>query len=131
MIADTSAWIEYLRATGSRAHRRLRQALVDHEAIVLPHVVLQELLQGARGPQAFRTLHDRLDQLPAFVADDDRELYAMAALLYARGRWTGRTIRSSNDCLIAACAITGDHELLAHDRDFAALAQIDSRLRLV
>lgn len=131
MIADTSAWIEYLRATGSRAHLALAAAIRLHTVIWLPHVVLQELLQGARGARQFRELHDKLDALPAFVCDDDRELHALAALLYARGRWQGRTVRSPIDCLVAACAITGAHPLLAHDRDFTTLAQVDDRLQLV
>jgi predicted nucleic acid-binding protein len=36
------------------------------------------------------------------------------------------TVRSSADCLIAACAIRHDLEVLHRDRDYAALAGISS-----
>ena len=56
MIADTSAWVEFLRATGSRCDLRLRKALPADQIIWLPAVVLQELLQGARDPVQFARL---------------------------------------------------------------------------
>ena len=43
-------------------------------------------------------------------------------------RGMGRTVRSSLDCLIAACAIPHDIEVLHRNRDQAAMTAI-SRLR--
>ena len=51
MIVDTSALIEFLRGTGSSAHRALARALVNESALWLPAVVVQEVLQGARDKQ--------------------------------------------------------------------------------
>jgi predicted nucleic acid-binding protein len=36
----------------------------------------------------------------------------------------GRTVRSSVDCLIAACALRSDLEVLHRDHDYAALAAV-------
>jgi predicted nucleic acid-binding protein len=38
----------------------------------------------------------------------------------------GLTVRSATDCVIAACAIRHDLEVLHRDRDFGALAEISA-----
>ncbi|MFZ5521631.1 MAG: type II toxin-antitoxin system VapC family toxin [Pseudomonadota bacterium] len=132
MIADTSAWIEYLRATGSRAHRHLSAVLHEREPVHVLPAIVQELLQGARSPAHFMQLQRLMAQFrdpPALPPA--RELARDAAALYARCRWQGLTIRSPNDCLIAATAAATGQPLLAQDRDFAALAQVEPGLTLV
>lgn len=130
MIADSSAWIEMLRATGSAADKRLRQALLKREKLLMPDAVYQEVLQGTPNPQSFMALQAQLDVVPAFVPEDARETARQAAMLYARCRWQGITIRSPNDCLIAACALEANEPLLHADQDFARIAAIEPRLRL-
>ena len=76
-------------------------------------------------------LHTALDELSLYASPDPFELARSASLLYARCRWQGITIRSPNDCLIAACAIEADVPLLQADRDFLTLALIDKRLKLL
>lgn len=44
--------------------------------------------------------------------------------LYRSARRAGLTVRSSVDCLIAACALRHDVEVVHRDRDFSALAKI-------
>jgi predicted nucleic acid-binding protein len=56
------------------------------------------------------------------------EVFDEAIKLFRQARRAGVTIRSSVDCLIAACAIRHDLEVLHRDRDFAALASV-SELR--
>ena len=131
MIADTSAWVELFRGTGSAVHLRLRQALQSGEALFMPDAVYQELLQGARGPEHFVRLQSELDTVRTLDAHDSREVARQGAMLYARCRWQGVTIRSPNDCLIAACAIESGEPLLHADRAFVTLAQIDNRLQLL
>lgn len=46
--------------------------------------------------------------------------------LYRGARRSRLTMRSSVDCLIAACAIRNDLEVLHLDRDYQALAQVSS-----
>jgi predicted nucleic acid-binding protein len=131
MIVDSSAWIEFFRATGSRVDLRLRRAIVNAEPLCVPDAVYQEVLQGAASPQHFVRLQTEMDAVPAFVPEDPRETARQAAVLYARCRWQGITIRSANDCLIATCAIEAGEPLLHADRDFIALAAIEPRLTLL
>ena len=131
MIADTSAWIEYLRATGSFAHRALARALRSHEAVWITDVIFQEVLQGARDTANFVRLEQALGRLPFFQPESTRDLARDAALLYARCRWRGLTVRSPNDCLIALSSVLSGQPLLAHDRDYAAIIRIEPRLQLL
>ena len=131
MILDTSAWIEFLRVTGSRADLALRRAFKNVSPIWIPEVVYREVLQGASSPQNFMRLQVALDELSPYTSPDPSELARNAALLYARCRWQGITIRSPNDCLIAACAIEANVPLLHADRDFLTLASVDKRLKLI
>jgi len=131
MIVDSSAWIEFLRATGSSVDRRLRRALRAGEPVRMPDQVYQEVLQGARDAHDFVRLQAQLDAVAPFVPEEPRETARQAAILYARCRWQGVTIRSPNDCIIAACAIEADEPLLHAYRDFEALAAIEPRLQLI
>ena len=128
MIADSSAWIEYLRATGSPQLLRLMHAIARRQRLVMLDVVYQEVLQGAGGAPQFIRLQQMLDEVSCWTPSDSRETAREAAMLYARCRWQGITIRSPNDCLIAACAIEADMPLLHADRDFERIAAVEPRL---
>ena len=130
MIADTSAWVEFLRATGSRCDLRLRKAFRAEQIVWMPSVVLQELLQGARNPAQFNRLEAQLERLPGLDGMSPRDLAREAAMLYARCRWQGLTVRSPNDCVVAACAIAAGLPVLAQDRDFEAIARVEPGLML-
>jgi len=130
VIVDTSAVIELLRDTGSPAHRRLELALQRAEPLSIPAVVMQEVLQGARTIQDFARLQVQLEMLPLFEPEVQADIHRQAALLYARCRWQGLTVRNPIDCIVAACALEADLPLLANDRDFGAIASIEPRLKL-
>jgi predicted nucleic acid-binding protein len=129
MIADSSAWIEFLRGRRSTAARRLEAALRQGQTVLMPDVVLQEVLQGARDPQHFVRLQEQLEQVHPLVLAAPRETARYAAWLYARCRWERITLRSPNDCVIAACAVEAAEPLLHADRDFTRIATIEPRLR--
>jgi predicted nucleic acid-binding protein len=131
MIVDTSAWVDFIRATGSPTHLRLQRALLKRERVLLLDVVYQEILQGARSPTHFLHLQAQLDSMLSWAPDDARELARQAAMLYARCRWQGLTIRSPNDCLVAACAVEAGEPLLHADRDFESMATVEPRLKLL
>ena len=97
----------------------------------MPEVVCREVLQGAKSVPHFMQLQGALDELSFYVSPDPFELARCASLIYAQCRWQGITIRSPNDCLIAACAIEADLPLLHADRDFLDIASIDKRLKFV
>lgn len=131
MIADSSVWIELLRGRATSAAQRLERTLQRGERLFMPDVVYQEILQGARDPHHFVRLQSQLDLVPPVSFQDAREVAHLAAMLYARCRWQGITLRSPNDCLIAVCAIEADEPLLHADRDFDRIASVEPRLRFV
>ena len=64
--------------------------------------------------------------LPVVEPVIEAPLVLEAVDLYRRARRVGQTIRSSVDCLIAACALRHDLEVVHRDRDFPAFARISS-----
>ncbi len=129
MIADSSVWIDWLRRGDGWAAQRLQEALVRREVQLLP-VILQEILQGAATAERFRAWQRALAVLPVGLTDDIAATAVHAAGLYARCRWSGITIRSANDCLIAAACIELGQTLLHQDSDFERIAAIEPSLRL-
>jgi predicted nucleic acid-binding protein len=128
ILVDTSAWVEFLRATESAAHLRLRAALEAGAELICTDVVVMELLAGARDDAD----HDRLRRLVyglGFVAVDGPTDYERAADLYRLCHRGGETPRKLSDCLIAAVAIRAEAELLAADADFETIGRHTS-LRL-
>jgi predicted nucleic acid-binding protein len=120
-LADTSAWVEYLRATGSPAHLRLRRLIADGDDLVTTEVVVMELLAGASNDELPRLgrLLGRFELLPVQGLAD----YEAAAGLYRRCRRAGETVRKLTDCLIAVVAMRAGAALLHRDQDFEAIAR--------
>jgi predicted nucleic acid-binding protein len=118
VLVDTSVWIDTFRA-------RNPLDLVEHvdiDEIVMCLPIVQEVLQGFRDERAFRRARDAMLSFPIVESPLTEQVFLEAVALYRRARQAGVTIRSSIDCLIAACAIRHDLEVLHRDRDFAALA---------
>jgi len=130
VLVDSTVWIDLLRGRGSPRVVALRQLLTDGHAVIAP-VIVQEVLQGASGPESLQRLRDHFLSLPMVEPAAGGLTHAAAGELYARCRWQGITPRSPHDCLIAQLAIDHDLPLLHDDRDFEALARVDSRLRLM
>jgi predicted nucleic acid-binding protein len=120
ILADTSAWVEFLRATGSATDRRLEALLAEGE-VGTTDVVLMEVLAGARNSAEWRELRRLLGRC-AFLPVHGPADYEAAAHLYRRCRREGETIRKLTDCLIAVVAMAADAELLHRDADFVAIA---------
>ncbi len=119
LIADTSAWIEFLRGTGSFPARRLRQAISTKEVIVIDPI-LMEVMAGARRDAVART--QRLLEAQHMESLSSKLDWLDAATIYSELGWRGVTVRSQIDALIAAVAIRLDVPVLHHDRDFGHIA---------
>lgn len=122
ILVDTSAWIEYLRGTGSPVARRVRGLIAEEAPLATTEIVRMELLAGARHDAEARDLARllaRFDLLPLEPALD----FDGAARIYRTCRLRGDTLRSLSDCLVAAVAIRHESELLSRDRDFEAIAR--------
>jgi predicted nucleic acid-binding protein len=118
-MIDTSAWIEFLRDTGSTTCNAVDHLLEDDLAIC--DAISMEVLAGARNEQHLAQLRGLLARatLVSTIAED----YDQAAALYRTCRRNGETVRKLIDCLIAAVAIRSNAPILHADADFAALAR--------
>jgi predicted nucleic acid-binding protein len=122
ILLDSSAWVEFLRATGSPIHLHVRSALEGEAELASTDVVVMEILAGARD-EADRDRLRRLLYGLRFLPVEGPADYEAAAELYRLCRRGGETPRKLSDCLIAAVAIRNDAELLCSDADFLAIAR--------
>lgn len=129
VLVDTSAWVEYLRATGSIHHLWLRDAIHDKTPLGWTDPIMYELTAGARTTARAADLRGLLLRGPMLPVSGLQD-WEHAAGLYRTTRSRGLTVRSTIDCLIAAVAVRTTTPVLARDRDFGALASV-SNLQIV
>lgn len=122
ILVDSSAWVEFLRATGSSAHLRLRTALHEGAELASTDVIVMEILAGARD-DADRDRLRRLLYGQRFLAVEGPTDYESAAELFRLCRTAGESPRKLTDCLIAAVAIRNEAQLLCQDTDFEVIAR--------
>jgi predicted nucleic acid-binding protein len=123
ILADTSAWVEYDRATGSPVDGRLSELIASGGELAVTEPVLMEVLAGARDETRtadLRRLLLRFELLPFDPASD----FDGAARIYRRCRAAGVTPRGMIDCMIAAVAWRREATLLARDADLARVAGV-------
>jgi hypothetical protein len=121
-LVDTSVWIEVFRRGRSLA----LETVVPFEDVVTCLPVIQEVLQGFTDEGAYRVAREAMFALPIVESPLRGDVVVEAVGLYRAARRQGLTVRSSVDCLIAACAVRHDLEVLHRDRDFPALARVSS-----
>jgi predicted nucleic acid-binding protein len=119
ILIDTSAWVEFLRDTGSRVCNRVETLLGTD--IASCDAIRMELLAGARNQQHLGQLRGLLAGT-ALMATEPGD-YDQAAALYRQCRISGDTPRKLIDCLIAAVAIRTGAPVLHSDTDFDVLAK--------
>jgi predicted nucleic acid-binding protein len=126
ILLDTSVLSRVFRRrrTGPQEHRVravFETLMSSGAAIGLPGIVLQEVLSGLPSEKQFRELRAKLlgafTIVPASVDDHVEAARLRNACATKRANVSGR------DCLIAASAIAGGHELYAVDADFEAIAR--------
>ncbi len=124
-LVDTSAWILHFSKNSEFDLRSICSP--DQRVLCLP--VYQEILQGIRDESAFQMMRTTLYS-SVFVENPlSTEIYDDAIGLYRNARKHGLTVRSSVDCLIAACAIRHQLIVLHHDRDYEALSELSPLLQ--
>ena len=123
ILADTSAWVEYDRATGTAVDLRLSELIAAEGPVAVTEPVIMEVLAGARSDarQAdLRRLLQRFDLCHFDAAAD----FEGAARIYRRCRQAGITPRGLVDCMIAAVAWRYHATLLACDADLDRVASV-------
>ena len=128
ILCDTSAWVEYDRATGSDVDRRLTELISTEGPVRVTEPVVAEVVAGARDDASEVRLRRLLARFPLLRCDAAVDLDA-AARLYRLCRRYDITPRGLMDCLIAAVALRHGVSVLAADGDLQQLATIvDLRL---
>ena len=123
ILADTSAWVEYDRASDSVVERRLTALIASDGPIAVTEPVIMEVLAGARTDEReseLRRLLLRFELLPFDSAAD----FEGAARIYRRCRAVGVTPRGMIDCMIAAVAARTNSALLTSDADLDRVARV-------
>ena len=123
ILADTSAWVEYDRGTGSNVDRRMAELIGNEGPLAVTEPVVMEVAAGARtndGEAQLRRLLLRFELL-AFDATVD---FDGATKVYRQCRQAGVTPRGLIDCMIAAVALRHEATLLAADADLERVAQV-------
>jgi hypothetical protein len=127
ILADTSAWVEYDRGTGSPVDRRLTELIAAGDELAVTEPVAMEVLAGARDEASAADLRRLLLRFHLLRFDSVVD-FEGAATIYRRCRRSGITPRGMVDCMIAAVAWRTRASLLAHDADLnriAAVVEID------
>jgi len=124
ILVDTSAWIEFDRATGSTTHLAVRQLIEGGGSeLGVSEPILMEVLAGVRDERDWARLRRLLSSFQ-WIPIDPAGDFEGAAKIYRECRAAGVTPRGLTDCLIAAIAIRTGSQLLAADRDFADIARV-------
>ncbi len=124
ILVDTSVWVETFRARDPL----ILEQVVEFDEVTTCLPVIQEVLQGFRDERAYRLARESMLALPVVESPLGVGVFEKAVGLFRAARRNGLTIRSSVDCLIAACALQNDLVVLHRDRDFPSLARV-SELR--
>ena len=125
ILLDTSVLSRVFRRTrpgpAEAGLRTAVESLMGDADLGLPGIVLQEVLSGIRSEKQFSDLQPRLVTAFAIVHSTTADHVEAARL---RNRCLSRGVNvSGTDCLIAAVAIAGGHQLFAVDDDFDAIAK--------
>jgi predicted nucleic acid-binding protein len=123
ILADTSAWVEFDRATGSSVDHRVNELISSDGPLAVTEPVVMELLAGARDAAREADLRRLLLRFPLLRADAAIDFEA-AARIYRECRQAGVTPRGMIDCIIASVAHRNEATLLAFDADLARVARV-------
>lgn len=124
ILADTSAWIEYDRATGSAVDQRMTALIRGDEAtLAVSEPVMMEVLAGARTQDRETDLRRLLLRFE-FLTFDAVADFDAAVTIYRRCRRVGVTPRGLLDCMIVAVGWRSGATLLAHDVDLDRMAGV-------
>jgi predicted nucleic acid-binding protein len=123
ILADTSAWVEYDRATCSAVDKRVAELIAADGPLMVTEPVVMEVLAGARDDTRENDLR-RLLLRAGLLHFDATTDFDAATRIYRRCRRSGITPRGMIDCMIAAVAWRRGASLLCCDADLNRVAQV-------
>ena len=124
ILVDSSVWIDFFSGRAVWQADYLAGQIRDGANIAINGIILTEVLQGIGNDLQHRRVRDHLK--PLILLPIDETMFIEAADIYRRLRKLGKTIRKTNDCIIAATAIGHEAALLHNDRDFARIAETEA-----
>ena len=122
VLVDTSVWIDFLGGKRTSEAEALSGLLKEEVSLVFTGILLQELLQGCSVEREASQIETYFE--PFIEITPQRSSYRLAAKLYRDCRKKGYAIRSSVDCLVAACAIENECRILHRDRDYTHIGKV-------
>lgn len=128
IVADTSAWIDYVRGVDAN-HTNILDYELLHNRIITGDLIITEFLQGFREESDFKAAKQLMDSLEYrdFVG---RDIALRAAVNFRKLRKTGITVRKTIDVIIATFCIENGYALIHNDRDFDPIEkQLGLRVR--
>jgi predicted nucleic acid-binding protein len=123
ILVDTSVWSLALRRDSppdTKAAQALNRSLQRQDVLFSTGIIVQELLQGFRGPKQCASIREYFSKLPLIVPNLTDHIDAAALQLTCRRR--GIQV-GTIDALLAQLAIAHDLELMTADRDFVMMAR--------
>lgn len=126
LFVDTSVWSLAFRRDAPPALPEvdcLRRALRGEDLVFTTGLVLQELLQGFRGPRAREVILGRFGALPLLAPD--RGDHIEAAVLRNACRQRGITV-GTIDALLARLCLRHHLTLLTTNADFHRVAEVQA-----
>ena len=123
ILADTSAWVEYDRATGSAVDLRLSELIATDGPVAVTEPVIMEVLAGACSDAREADLRRLLLRFHLYRFDAVAD-FEGAVRIYRRCRQAGITPRGLVDCMIAAVARRHQATLLTCDADLNRVARV-------
>ena len=116
ILADTSAWVEYDRATGSPVDRRMADLIAGNGSLAVTQPIVMEIVAGARDPRREQDLARLLQRFPLRRFDADVDFTA-AGRIFRQCRSVGITPRGLIDCMLVAVAWRHADTILSFDVD--------------
>lgn len=123
ILADTSAWVEYDRGTGSEVDRRMVDLIREDGPLAVTEPVVMEIAAGARTGEREAQLRRLLLRFELLGFDSAVD-FDGATQVYRQCRRAGVTPRGLIDCMIATVALRNDASLLAADADLLHVARV-------
>lgn len=123
ILVDTSAWIEYARATESPVDLRLTEIIRAGAVVATTEPVNMELLAGARS-RAEEAQVRRMLLASFLLSFDPIADFDGASRVYRLCRAAGVTPSGLIDCMITTIAMRHGAAILANDVDFARIASV-------
>lgn len=127
ILVDTSAWVEYDRATASSTDQRLTALIESSADIAVTEPIIMEVVAGARDERREHDLHRLMNSFTLLQFDAGVD-FDGATRVYLACRRSGitphRMVGGMVDCMIAAVAWRHRAEILAADADLERVAGV-------